>query len=139
MRRIVWDEPERVAKWVLERSGAHASARFYAFQAIGLESGGELVAGVVFTDYVPGGSIEMHVAAEPGAYWATREALQAAFRYAFWTCGVRRVTARVAESNARSRNLVKRLGFQYEGTAKNALPSESEQYYGLQRADCRYL
>jgi RimJ/RimL family protein N-acetyltransferase len=138
-RRLILDERNRVAAWVLERIG-HPGARWGSLhEAIGVEAGGRLVAGAVFDDYVRGGSIRLHIAALPGACWASREVLRAGFLYAFRRCDVRRITALVADRNVRCQRFIERLGFEHEGTMKNALPSDSERVYGLLRENCRFL
>lgn len=134
MKRLVWDQRERVSEWVRERMPYRHSAWERLYQAIGLEAGDEIVAGVVLYDYRPGASITMSVAAEPKRLWAYRHVLSAAFVYAFVQCDVRRITAYVAERNWRCRRLVERLGFELEGTMRQALPDGSaELVYGLMR------
>ncbi|WP_253724689.1 hypothetical protein [Burkholderia multivorans] len=79
MKRIVWDDPDRIMRFVAERTGEE---RYRDFSAIGLERDGELVAGVVYQLYTgPGGSILMHVASDGSREWLSRAYLAACFRY----------------------------------------------------------
>ena len=128
----------RVSQWVFDHVGGTGTPWFEPYECIGLERNGQLVAGCVFNNYVRGGSIEMHLAATPGP-WAFREVLGAGFRYAFHICDVRRVTAYTAMRNVRCQRFLHHLGFQYEGTLKNALPNDSLRVYGLLREHCRFL
>jgi RimJ/RimL family protein N-acetyltransferase len=132
-----WDRRDTVAAFVLRE--CKQVGAWDKFEALGLFRGDELLAGAVFTDYMPGGSIEIHVAARPGARWATLAALKAAFRYAFLRNNVRRVAARIAERNERSWKLAEKLGFEREGRAKSALPDDNLLFYGLLRENCRFL
>jgi RimJ/RimL family protein N-acetyltransferase len=131
---------DRVASWALERLATTEGARWdRLFEAIGLEANGELVAAAVFTDYVPRGSITVHLAAAPQSLWALPGVIRAGLQYAFYQCGVRRITAVVAERNVRCQKFIERLGFQREGVIRNSLPDQSEMLYGLLREECRFL
>ncbi|MGG1949582.1 hypothetical protein AB1286_33185 [Trinickia sp. NRRL B-1857] len=99
MKRIVWNEPERVARFVAALTGED---EYRASVAIGLECDGELVAGVVYQLYTgPGGSLLMHVASDGTRRWMTRAYLSACFRYPFVQMRCRRVTGSCAPITSR--------------------------------------
>lgn len=135
MKRIITDQPERIAAFVgdaLDVSG------FANYTAIGLEENGELIAGVLF-DYYNGASINMHVAAKPGRRWLTREFLHFCFWYPFEQLKVRRITGLVPASNRDARKFDEHLGFELEATLKDAAPDGDVLVYRLFRDQCRWL
>ena len=71
MKRVIYGEDQRVIEWVGSRIDEND---FGPAIGIGLEENSELIAGVVFNLYT-GPSICMHVAAEPGKRWLTRDYL----------------------------------------------------------------
>ena len=75
-------------------------------RAIGLESNGEPVAGVIYEDW-NGKSVVCHLAIEGRI---TRNFLYAIFHYPFKALGVEKIIAPVAESNLEARMLVERMG-----------------------------
>ena len=62
------------------------------------------------------------------------EAVQAALRFAFTTLGLTAVRVRHNPDNARSRNVIQRSGFQYDGTVRQ----DSEDFTGALRDSCYY-
>jgi hypothetical protein len=87
--------------------------------AIGLVRHARLVAGVVY-EGLNRHNVWMHVAAEPGARWLTRDYLRACFAYPFKVCG--------------------HLGFVPEARLSAAAYDGSDVIlYVMWRADCRFL
>lgn len=106
---------------------------------IGLMRWGRLVAGVLYEGF-NGRNIWMHVAAEPGARWMTRDYLRACFAYPFKVCGVQRITGHVEESNAAARRFDEHLGFREEARLSGAAPDGGDVIlYVMRREDCRFL
>lgn len=136
MRRLVLDQQERVAEFVRVLI-PHVESWGDWYAAIGLESDGDLVSGVVYNLY-SGSNIAMHVAGV-GPHWLSRSYLRAAFRYPFVQLGCRRVTGLVPASNAAARRFDEHIGFQREGLMRHALPDDDIIVYGLLREDCRWL
>ncbi len=130
----MWDEPDRVGPWVCERLGGTWQA---GDNAIGLEKNGELIAGVVFDNYL-GRSICMHVAAS-GEWWLTREFLQAAFGYPFNQLGVHKIIGPVDSKNADARKFDEHLGFYLEATIKDANKLGDLLLYTMTRQQCRWV
>lgn len=134
--RVVFDQPERIAEFVRARipECAHWDDRY---SAIGLEDGGELIAGVLY-DTLSTTNICMHVAAEPGTPWLTRDFLKHVFGYPFGQLGLPRVTALTAEDNAASLKLQEALGFTREGVMREGMGNRDLIVSGMLRRECRY-
>lgn len=105
---------------------------------IGLEQDGRLIAGVKFDNW-NGASICMHVAAEPGCRWMTREMLFAAFDYPFNQLQARKILGLVSASNERARRFDEHLGFMLEATLTDAAPDGDLLIYSMTRQQCRFL
>jgi RimJ/RimL family protein N-acetyltransferase len=133
-KRIIFDQPERIATWVEQRIGTPQN--FERYTAIGLESGGELIAGAVFTGYTDV-NLMVHVAGT--RLWASPVFLRTLAHYAFRQCGVRRVTALTAAKNVRCRRLIERCGFELEGQMKHAMPDDDVVVYGVLAERAGYL
>lgn len=69
----------------------------------------------------------------------TRAILRELFYYPFETCGFRRVSAKVRETNARSLNCTSRLGFQVEGLLRNQYPDCNGILFGMLKEECKWL
>lgn len=127
---------QRVIDWVTDF--APEFGNYGAAVGIGLEKGGDLIAGVVFNEY-NGPNINMHVAAMPGSRWLDREYLWYCFYYPFEQLKVKRVTGLVGEGNAKSRRFTEHLGFELEAKLKDAHPTGAMLVYVLRRENCKWL
>lgn len=108
-------------------------------QAIGLERGGKLVAGVIY-EGCSGHNIWGHVAAEPGGAWLNRAFLTACFAYPFLQLGVRRISGYVEASNAQARRFDEHLGFQQEASLRGAATDGGDVLiYVMWREQCRFI
>lgn len=133
--RIVSD-PGRVWAFVKERVPIQCVA---GMKGLGLERDGELVAGVVYEGF-NGKNVWMHVAAEPGAKWMTREYLRYCFHYPFNEMGVQRVTGYVEASNTLARKFDEHLGFRQEAVLKGAATDGGDVIlYVMWKDECRYV
>ena len=131
------DRSDRVGPWVCSRAGG-----FYipgSSYAIGLEENGELIAGVLYDHYYVGASIQMHIAAEPGKRWITRENLKLAFGYPFDYLKVQKILGVVQEDNLAARNFDEHLGFTVEARIKDACAGGDLLVYSMTRPQCRFL
>lgn len=136
MKRIVWDQPEQVMRFVADRVG---EPEFYRYSAIGLERDGKLVAGVVYEQHT-GPNVMMHVASDGSRYWMTPAYMAACFRYPFLQLGVNRVTGLVRSDNADAQRFDEALGFRIEGVLREAASDGSDMIlYGMLKRECRYL
>lgn len=136
LHALVYDVP-RVAAFVRARLPGMRLAEDMV--AIGLERAGHLVAGVLYEGINPHNAW-MHVAAEPGGRWLTREYLRACFAYPFKVCGVRRVSGYVNERNRDSVRFCEHLGFREEAILRGAASDGgSVIVMVLWREECRFL
>lgn len=122
-----------VGPWVCSRTGG----AWKSGVTIGLESGGDLVAGVVFDDW-NGRSIVMSVASEK-AHWLTRGFLRVVFAYAFKQMGAQKLLGFVDSENQAARRFDEHLGFQREAVISGAGPRGDILIYSMTPAQCRYL
>lgn len=133
--RLITDEKERVALWLLERLTDIADLPG-GYWCIGVERGGELIGGAIFTNYRPchgGGNIEVSCA---GHNWLSRTLIQATFDHAFRTLPCHRITAMVRKTNKSSRTLLEGLGFTLEGRIREGFgPRQHMCVYGLLKSD----
>jgi RimJ/RimL family protein N-acetyltransferase len=136
MKRVVYGEDARVTAFV---EALLPDECFEGGTAIGLESDGELVAGVVFDQYTKA-SVSMHVAALEGRNWLTRDYLTCCFAYAFIQLGVNRVTGLVRMDNTQAQKFDEHLGFVREGVLRKACKDGTNIIlYGMLRDECRFI
>jgi len=139
MKKIILD-PKLVGPWTTSRLGCEWFPE--AVSCIGLAeitpSGPELVAGVLFSDYNKA-SIQMHVAAEPGARWMTKAYLGFCFQYAFNQAKVRKILGYVGSGNEAAKRFDEHIGFTLETVLADAHPDGDLLIYSMTRAQCRWL
>lgn len=135
MKRIVWDEPQRVAEWVCARVGGSFNPG--ESTAIGLEKDGAMIAGVLFDHYLVR-SIAMHVAGE-GGHWMTRDFARACFGYAFNQLKVCKVLGLVDSANHAARRYDEHLGFRLEATITGAGKTGDLLVYSMTPDQCRWI
>lgn len=108
-------------------------------KGLGLERDGKLIAGVVY-DGFNGSNIWMHVAAEPGARWMTREYLYYCFYYPFVELGCRYVRGHVEASNTAARRFDEHLGFTQAAVLPGAAADGGDVIlYVMPKESCRYV
>lgn len=136
MKRIVWDQPERIMQFVAARTGEDCYQRF---TAIGLERDGELVAGVLFEQH-NGPNVFMAVASDGSRHWMTPAYLAACFRYPFLQLKTHRVSGLVRMDNADAQRFDEAIGFVREGIVRRGAADGTDLIlYGMLREDCRFL
>lgn len=135
MKTIICDQPARVGDWVCARVGGKFNLS--DSWAIGLEKGGQLIAGVVFDTWL-GNSIAMHVAGE-GGHWMTREFAKVCFTYAFIQLKVKKVLGFVDSTNTKARRYDEHLGFQLEHVIKDAGKFGDICIYSMTADQCRFI
>lgn len=105
-------------------------------QAIGWERNGILTAGVVYTEYSGANIVTAIALDEP----MTRKFLKTAFWYPFVQLRTRRITALVEQSNIKSLRLCKHLGFEFEGSLRQAAADGGDVFVlGMLRGECKWL
>jgi RimJ/RimL family protein N-acetyltransferase len=137
MKTTIYDQEDRIIPWVGSRIDEDDFGEKPV--ALGLEENGELIAGVVFNWYT-GPSICMHVAAEPGKRWLTRDFLFRVFAYPFLQLKCSRVTGLVRTDNLAAQRFDEHLGFVREGVIrKGATDGTDFILYGMLKEECRWL
>ena len=104
-------------------------------EAIGLERGGELVAGVIYEQW-NGRSLVCHIAVQG---LMTPTYLAAIFHYPFVHIGAEKIIAPVGEGNTESVRFVSKLGFRLEARLLDASPDGSLLLYTMRREQCRFI
>ena len=136
MKTLVYGQDARVRDWVAERIGEPFGENDVA---IGVEENGVLIAGVVYNMYSTA-SISMHVAAEPGKRWTTKEFMYAFFAYPFIQLRCNRVTGLVRRSNEAARKFDEHVGFTQEGVLRQAFEDgEDAILYGMLMSECKWI
>jgi hypothetical protein len=86
MLTFAFDDSGLVARCVTQFI-PHMVRGFGANRALGVYSGGEMIAGIVFHNYAPtAGVIEISVAALPGRRWLMPQTIRAMYGFAFEGC-----------------------------------------------------
>jgi RimJ/RimL family protein N-acetyltransferase len=108
-------------------------------KAVGLERDGKMVAAAIYEGF-NSQNVWVHLAAEPGARWMTREYLRYCFHYPFNEMGVKRLSGYVNASNTQARKLNEHFGYQQEAVLRGAAPDGGDVIlYVMWRTDCRFL
>ena len=138
---IVPNDTVRAMAWAASRWPETAQNHDWGpHNTIHMERGGCITAVVVYNNFIPTNSIDMHVAAVDGGRWLTRPFLAAVFRYPFEQLGVRRVTARIGANNLKARNFLVSLGFTHEGTIRQGWEADTDLLiFGLLKNECKFL
>lgn len=108
MKTVIANQKERVGLWVAERIGR--AAPWGAYQAIGLEEDGELIAGIVVDGYVKDARCSMHCAGI-GRRWLNREFLFVCFDYVFRQLNCNVIINPVDADNHDSVRFTSHIGF----------------------------
>lgn len=137
MKSAIYGQDEQVAAWVAERVKIDEFGP--GAVALGLVEDEKLIAGVVFNMYTKA-SICMHVAAEPGKRWMTKDFLWRSFAYPFVQLSCNRITGLVRVDNFESQRFVEHLGFKREGLIRRGCVDGTDMIlYGILREECRFL
>lgn len=136
MKKTVYGRDYFISQWVGYRVNED---NFGSCTAIGLEEDGKIIAGVVYNMYTEA-SICMHVAAEPGKRWLTKDFLYRVFAYPFIQLGCNRVTGLVRVDNIEARRFDEHLGFVQEGVIRRGATDGTDLIlYGMLKEECRWL
>lgn len=137
MKTTIYGQDQRVIAFVSKK------LEEYNFQetasGIGVESDGELIAGVVFDGYTEAG-MNIHVAALEGRHWLSREFLYSVFAYPFIQLKCNRVTGLVRADNFKAQKLDEHLGFVKEGLIRRGCSDGTNMIlYGMLKEECRWI
>ena len=135
MRTIVTGQKERVGKWASERLGN--TSDWHDYEAMGVEKDGELIAGVVFGDYVKNTRCSIHCAGV-GKTWLSKEFLFVVFDYAFRQLNCNVVVSPVNSDNTDSVKFISHLGFEEKCRIEGGSPNGDLIIFTLHRDKCRW-
>ena len=113
-------------------------------KAIGILCDGKIICGIVYNNFITDIhgqplNIEMSIASVDKR-WANRHTLREAFAYPFIQLGLERVQATTSTLNEGANKMLKRLGFQKEGTHRGAYGDRSDAFsWSLLKSECRYI
>lgn len=137
MKTTVYGQEDLIIPWVGERIDEDNFSQ--GAVAIGMEEDGQLIVGVVYDSYT-GPSIAMHVAAEPGKRWTTKDFLYRCFAYPFIQLECNRVTGLVRADNLVAQKFDEHLGFVREGVIRRGASDGTDLIlYGMLKDECRWL
>lgn len=114
--RLVFDDKERVGAWVAEQ--VEQRAEWGSFYAMGAEVDGKIVSGVVFNNFNECNATAHIACSKPNKLFL--ELLDHAYKYAFETCKLKRLTGLVEADNSKALKLDKHIGFLEEGIMQEA-------------------
>lgn len=136
MKQFLYGRDAEVIDWV----GARVDEDdFGPAVGLGVYEDGKIIAGVVYNLY-NGPSLCMHVAADPGKKWLTKQFLFNFFAYPFIQLGCNRVTGLVRVDNIEARRFDEHLGFVQEGVIRRGASDGTDMIlYGMLKEECRWL
>lgn len=139
MRKIITDDKLRVNDWIWQRVGRetpfHPPSKY---QAVGVEKDGELIGGVVFSDFATGARCTMYCAGV-GKKWLSKELLSKCFNYAFNTAKLKVIVNIVKAGNIESVEFTKHVGFTEACRIKDAAGDDDLVVLVLHRDNCRWI
>ena len=135
MKRIVFDEKERVAEFV-RRHGIWDAVSNY--EAIGLEEDGKLIAGVVYDDYEENARCSSHCVGI-GKRWLTKEFLWVMFDYPFNQLNVNVMINTVSSANKDSIKFTEHLGFQEVARIESGASDGDLIIYAFYKRNCKWI
>jgi RimJ/RimL family protein N-acetyltransferase len=136
MGKLIFDDRERVARWVAQ--GGDPLARYGNYYAMGAEREGELVAGIVIDHMLPGANGFAHITiAKPGK--DTYALIRAFFDYAFRQQELKRVTGMCPSVWTAVLAFDKKLGFEEEFRIKDGFPGGDMVMLVMRPETCKWL
>jgi L-amino acid N-acyltransferase YncA len=131
----VFNDPQRVADWAKARMPNFIGWSGY-YQGIGYERESVLKGAVIYTNSSPRNVFTSIVLEAP----LTRRFLRAIFYYPFKQLNVVRLTAHVEEWNTKSLKFCQHVGFEIEGTMRQAAANGGDVIVmGYLRENCPWL
>ena len=127
---------DRIMTWVAEHIDGIPSDYVWEYgRAIGLVSGGEIIAGMVVHDYVAHYRHCQVTFAAEHPRWATKDSIKAMLRYPLEQLGCERITTICAETNERAIRFCEGIGFVREGVLRHGCGAQNAIVMGLLKAD----
>ena len=132
-------DKERVGDFVAEKI-KYVEGGYKDYEAIGLEKDGDLIAGVVYTNYNESdGDIQLHIAATTPR-WCTKNTIRMFLDYPFNQLDCVRVTCLCAEDNPRIATFLDGIGFTREGILRKAFGRKVDAIiFGMLKEECHWF
>lgn len=135
MAELVFDKQDLIGSWVATQVGQGAS--WGSFYAIGVMSGGQVLAGVVINNY-NGANATCHIAIAQQTK-AIIPMLRAVCDYAFNHCKLKRLTGMVPSNEPKILAFDKHLGFEEEFVMKDGAPGADMHVLVMRPDTCPWL
>ena len=135
MRKIILNQKERIANFLIENDAGKA---FFNFEALGVEENEKLIAGVVYDSYEPQARCSMHCAGI-GKRWLTKQFLWMAFDYPFNQLKVNVVINTVSSKNKDSIRFTEHCGFKEVARLEDGAEDGDLIIYALYKKDCKWI
>jgi len=129
------DNPDRVGAWVAEQ--VNQTTGWGGFYALGVETNGEITAGVVFNNYNTA-NVTCHIAIAKRTRMIV-PMFVAVCDYAFNHCGLKRITGMVPSNEPKILAFDKHLGFEEEFIMKDGAPGADMHVLVMFADKCRWL
>ncbi len=131
--RVLVGYDAAVTQWVSN----HLSCRFGECSALGFVLDGQIIAGVVYSNYT-GHDIHLNIASIDKR-WCNRTSLRNIFAYPFLHLKCRRATVLVDEKAILVQKFVERIGFKKEGLLREGHPNDNAVVFGMLKSECRWI
>lgn len=136
---LIHGSDKEVAAWVSKQLFNDPDCFDDKARAIGVMSEGQLIAGIVYTNYQPEILIEMSIASIDRR-WATRHNIRAFFEYPFIKLGLKRVQTLCSAQEGDVMLFNTRLGFKKEGYHPCAWHNGTDAVsFGMLKQNCRWI
>ena len=135
MAELVLNQSQRVGEWVAQQ--VRQGASWGDFYAIGVVSGGDVIAGVVINNY-NGANATCHIAISKPTKLII-PLFEHVCDYAFRFCRLKRLTGMVPTNEPDLIKFYKHLGLVEEFVMKDGAPGADMQFMVLWPEDCRWL
>jgi len=136
---LLYGADKDVCEWVSQQLFKDPYAFDEKAKAIGIIKDGKLIAGVVYTNYVPNVTIEMSIATIDKR-WCNRHNLEAFFKYPFIQLGLERVQTLCSAIDEGVIMFNQKLGFTQEGYHRKAFPLGGDAIsWGMLKSECRWI
>jgi RimJ/RimL family protein N-acetyltransferase len=135
MAQLVFDQSARIGEWVAQK--VNQTASWGDFYALGIESDGGIIAGVVFNNY-NGANATCHIAVDRHTRLLPKM-IYHSFDYAFNHCGLKRLTGMVPTSEPKTIAFDKHIGFEEEFVMKDGAPGADMMVLVMRPDICRWL
>ena len=132
---IIVDQPERCGKWLAEKQN-NIYCKDESSVYIASERKGKLNVVIMYNNYIPNGSIYLHIAVEG---MGNKEIRWFAFYYPFIQLKIKKIIALVQSNNKKCINLALKAGFVCENIIENAGSNGDLWLLTVTKDQCRFL